>query len=359
HLGNRLEVVPGIGAFWADRLGWDALPGAGEAALLLSGCYLVAKAITLAFTLAWSARDRIRVAAWDAPLARSYLRLALPFALTGTLVLVLQYTDTVLLGFFWTAREVGLYGAAQKLSSVCLLGATAVGTVLFPRFARLQAAGDRAAVAATLASAERYLLLLVVPVAAAMAALPAQGLHVAVGDGYLDAAPALRLMAVWAVVATLGQALSSWTMAGDLPVLVRATAINAAGNVALNLLLIPPAALGLGPAGAALATVLSTLAGYAYLRHHAHRRHGTPWMSGAQLRILAAGAVAAGFWVGAARMLPTSAFDRVWELLAWGVAGVLLYAVVLVVLRELHSRDLDFLRKVAHPRALLAELRGR
>ncbi|MEA3166198.1 MAG: hypothetical protein QOJ26_1067, partial [Thermoplasmata archaeon] len=42
HLGNRLEVVPGIGAFWADRLGWDALPGAGEAALLLSGCYLVA-----------------------------------------------------------------------------------------------------------------------------------------------------------------------------------------------------------------------------------------------------------------------------------------------------------------------------
>ncbi|HJQ93595.1 MAG TPA: hypothetical protein VJ874_04840, partial [Candidatus Thermoplasmatota archaeon] len=152
HLEGRWEVLPGVGAFWADRLGWTAPPTAPAAAALLAGCYLVAKVTTLAVAFAWSLGDRLRIAAWDPALARSYARLALPFALTGTLALVLQYTDTVMLTFFWTPHETGLYGVAQKLSTVCLLAASAVGAMLFPRFARLRALGDRGREARTFAA---------------------------------------------------------------------------------------------------------------------------------------------------------------------------------------------------------------
>ncbi|MHB1262546.1 MAG: oligosaccharide flippase family protein [Thermoplasmatota archaeon] len=359
HLDGRWEVVPGVGRFWAERLGWTRHPGPGQAALLLAACYLGAKAASLAVAFAWSMRDRLRVGSWDAELARSYLRLAIPFALTGTLALVLQYTDTLMLGFFWTAREVGLYGAAQKLALLCLIAASAVGAVLFPRFATLQASGDRAGEASTFAKAERYLLLLVTPLAAAMVALPVEGLHVAVGDGYLEAAEPLRLLALWALLATLGQALVSRSMAGSLPLLVRATTINAVGNVVLNLLLIPPWGLGMGPSGAALATLLSTVASYAFLRFHGRRLHGIPWTDSHQLRIAAAGVAVASFWVAARRLAGAAAFDRIWELGAWGLAGAALYALLLLALRELRGGDLEFVRKVAHPRLLLAELRQR
>lgn len=360
HLQGRWEVFPAAGAFWARTLGLDAAPSAPEAAFLLAGCYLAAKTVSLLVAVAWSLSDRLGFGPWDRDLARSYIRFAAPLAFTAALVFILQYTDSLMLGFFWSAREVGLYGAAQRLTTLCLLGATAVGTVLFPRFAQLHAAGDLEREAATFRKAERYLLLLVTPLAAAMVALPREGLHIAVGDEYLGAAMPLRFLALWALAATLGQAMASRMLGtGQIRILVRATLLNAVGNVVLNFLLIPPGAFALGPTGAALATLLSTLVSYAYLRLQTHRLHGTGWVSGAQVRILSAGAVTAAFWFVAKAYAGPAAFDRVWELTTWGVAGGLLYGGLLATFRELHGRDLVFLRKVAHPRALVAEMRGR
>lgn len=359
HLQGRWEVIPGIGAFWADRLGIDAAPTVAQGAVLLASCYLAAKALSLAVAWVWWMTDRVKVGSWDRDLARSYMRFALPLAMTGVLVLVLQYTDALILGFFWTAREVGLYGAAQRLSALCLLGATAVGAVLFPRFASLRAAGDAVGEAKTFHKAERYLLLLVVPIAAAFVALPREGLHIAVGDGYLAAAVPLQLLALWALVATAEQPMTSRMMgAGQARLLVRSAGLNAGVNLVLNLVLVPPAMLGLGPTGAALATLGSTFLSYVYVRAVSRREHGIPWVSLHQVRILVAGAVLAGAWRAAAMWMP-EAFLRIWQLMAWGLAGGLVYLAVLVVLGELHRKDLEFLRRAAHPGRLLAEWRDR
>jgi O-antigen/teichoic acid export membrane protein len=362
RLQGRWEVLPWLGAFWSRTLGMEAAPDFADAALLLVACYLLAKLATLLLAWLWSLRDRVRLGPWNTALALSYVRLALPFALMGALTLVLQYTDSIMLGFFWTSNEVGLYGAAQRLAGVALLASLAVSGVLFPRFAQLRAQDDPAREAATHAKAERYLGLLCVPLAAAMVALPREGLHVLVGDAYLAAAGPLRILAAWAVVATFAQPLLARFMAaGNVRVLLRATALNAGGNALLNLLFIPEGGLGLGlgPTGAALATLLSTLIVYAYLRVMAHRRLALPWASPAQARIVAAGLLLSAALLGARDWLGPGAFARVWHLAGWGLAGLALYVVALLALRELHGRDLEFLRKVAHPRALLAELRGR
>jgi O-antigen/teichoic acid export membrane protein len=359
HLQGRWEVVPGIGAFWAGLLGLDSAPTLAQGAVLLASSYLLAKALSLLVALAWWSRQRIRTGPWDRELARSYLRLAMPFALAGSLALILQYTDTLLLGFTWTSHEVGLYGVAQRLASLCLLGALAVGTVLFPRFAQLHAAGDSAGEQATFGKAERYLLVLVVPIAAAFVALPREGLHIAVGDQYLDSAIPLQLLALWALVATAEQPMTSRMMgAGQARLLVRSAGLNVGANVALNLILVPPAALGMGPTGAALSTLVSTAMSYVYVRHASRRQHGIPWVSMHQVRILLAGAIVGVGWWAAADAMP-QAFLRVWQLAGWGIAGGLAYFVLLLALGELHRRDLGFLRHVAHPGRLVAELRGR
>jgi O-antigen/teichoic acid export membrane protein len=360
HLTGRWEVLPGIGAFWAGLLGLDGPLTLPEQALLLAGCYIAAKTLSLAFAWAWSWRDRVRLAPWDRGLARSYLRLAAPFALTGALVVVIQYTDTLMIGFFWTNTEVGLYGTAQKIASLCLLGASAVGAVLFPRFAQLHARQDLEGERATFRTAQRYLMLLVVPLAAAMVTLAPQGVHIAVGDPYLGSAEPLRFLALWALVIAMEQPMSSRFMSGGhASLLVRATALNLVLNVALNLWLIPRWGLGLGPAGAAIATLASTSASYVYLRAQSRRVHGTSWVDLHQVRILVAGVAAGAFWWGSLNWLGPGLFDRAWELLGWAALGGLVFLGALLVLGELHRGDRAFLRKVLHPAALLDELKGR
>lgn len=359
HLEGRWSPLPAVGAFWAGLAGLDAPLGNEASALLLVGAYTAGKAATLGLALAWAATDRVVLAGWDRELARSYARFALPVALTGALGLVLQYTDTLMLGFFWTAREVGLYGAAQKLSILASLLGAAVGTVLFPRFAQLHAAGRDGKEARTFDQAERYLLLLTAPIAAGLVALPAQGLHIAVGDRYLGAAVPLQLLALAAVVMTFEQPMAARFLGrGQTRYLVHSAGLNAGLNLVLNLGFIPAWGLGLGPAGAALATLLSTAASFAYLRWRTVQAFGVPWTKPSHARIALAGvAVGLGWW-WAGQALP-AAFDRVWELAAWGLLGLAAYGLLLVLLREARPEDRTFLAKAAHPKALLAELRGR
>lgn len=360
HLEGRWTPLPAVGAFWAELTGLDRPLGNEAAALLLIGSYLASKGATLGLGLVWTAADRVRVAGWDRELARSYARFALPVALTGALGLVLQYTDTILLGFFWTAREVGLYGAAQKLSILASLLGAAVGTVLFPRFAQLHAAGRHEREATTFLQAERYLVLLTVPIAAALVALPSQGIHIAVGDAYVAAAVPLQLLAMAAVLMTFEQPMASRFLGrGQTRYLVHSAGLNAGLNVVLNVWFIPTWGLGMGAPGAALATLLSTAASFLYLRWRTVQAFGVAWATWSHARIAAAGLAVGLGWAWAARSLPAGAFDRVWELAAWGVAGVAAYLALLAVLGEVRSEDRAFLAKAAHPSELLAELRGR
>lgn len=360
HLQGRWEIVPRVGEFWAGRLDLQAPPSDAEAALLLGACYVLAKTVTALLAWLWFLADRITISGWDPALARALLRTAGPLAAMGALVLVLQYTDTLMLGYFWTSREVGLYGTAQKLAGLGLLGATAAGTVLFPRFAQLHAAGDAPAQAATFANAQRYLLMLVLPIAAGLLALPRETLHIAVGDAYLGAVAPLRWLAAWSIILVLEQPLASRLMAeGHGRLLVHSASLNAGSNVVLNAVFIPSWGLGLGAEGAALATFVSTAVSYLYLRGRSRTLYGIGWLDGHQVRLPLAGAALAGFWMLAQAWAGPVAFDRVWELAGWGVAGALLYAAALAVVGEVRRQDLAFLRRVAHPSALWNEARGR
>lgn len=359
HLEGRWAPVPGVGAWWASVLGWSGPASPERAALLLVGCTLAAKVLSTLLALAWAARDGLRLGPYDGRLARELWAFGLPLAMAGAIGLIVQYTDVVLLGFFWTAREVGLYGTAQKLSVVAALVATAAGGVLLSRFAQTAAAADRAAEDHTLARSEHWILLAVAPAAAGLVALAPQAIHIAVGDRYLAGAPALRLLALAALAYAVQVPLSARFMGhGRARVLVVSGAVNAVANAALNLLFIPQALLGWGAAGAGAATLASNALAYVVLRRQAHRDFAVPWATASQARVLAAaGAVGLLWWQAAVRWPAT--LQRVWGLGAWGLAGLAAYLVLLVALRALTKDDVALVRSAAHPAALLRELRGK
>jgi O-antigen/teichoic acid export membrane protein len=361
HLAGRWTPVPGVGAWWAHLLGLDAPLTPAQAALVLVGCAAAGKALALVLAAGWAVRDGLAIGPWDRALAREMWRFALPLGFTGAIGLVVAYTDVLVLGYYWTAKEVGLYGTAQKLAVLASLAPTAASSVLYPRFAQLVARGEQAKEARTFDESERWVLAAVALVTAGLAALAAPVLHVAVGDAYLGAGPALAWLALATLLYSAQLPLQARFIGhGRSRLLLRVGALNAAANVALNLWLVPAGAgrPGWGIAGAAVATLLSNALAYVALRREAARSFGTPPATRVQAAIaLAAGLVAAG--LALAHSAQPGWFARAWQLALWGVASAAAYAGLLAALRAVTRADLDWLRELVHPGELWRELRAR
>lgn len=346
---------------WLARvLGIHGDWSAAKAGLALALAYLAAKAASLIPVAGWWASERLRLGPWDPALARQYTAYAIPVVLAGAAGILLSYTDIVMLGYLKTAQDVGEYAAGQKLASVGFLAATAVATPLLPRFSRLLRSGRGEEARTTLRDAERFLLLVSIPASVALIALTRPILHVAVGDRFLGAAGPIRFIAVTSIVATAMTPTNAKIMGSGLSRAVMVSTFLAVFmNATLNLWLIPDRGLGLGSTGAAIATLVSTLAGSVYMRQVLRRRFGVPFWNPVFARLFLAGIGTGLFWWGALRWAGSGAFDRFWELTLWGVAGTGVFALLSVALGMLGLDDLRAAWRVASPRALWRELRGR
>lgn len=360
---GRWTPAGAVAPWLADWLGIEAGGwGILEVGLALALAYLLAKTISLVPVAWWWLKDGLHVGPWDRALGRSYLLYAVPIAMAGAISLVQGSTDIVMLGYFESSTEVSQYQVAQKFASAPLIAAIAVGTPLLPRFSNLLKQGLRPQARQLLHDAERYLLLIALPAAVAFAILPQAILHVAASDQYLDAAWPLRLLGAWVVVLTITTpARTKLVAAGRVRATLVSGIVAAVLNVILNLWFIPDRwwGLGMGTFGAALATLLSTLAASVYLRWQLHREFQVPIVDRVLVRMALAALGLAAFWLVAWRTYGPSGFDRFYELGLWGIAGLAVFAGLAALLGMLTREDVRSLWRVASPMGLWRELRGK
>lgn len=191
-----------------------------------------------------------RAGAFDGALL---LRTGLPLLWVGLSGMVLGMTDTVMLGVFADARQVGLYGAAARAAGIASTALAAVSTVVAPRFAALHADGRNDELSSLAREATGRAILMALPVLGLCLALPGTVLSI-FGPEFRVAAPALVILGlghgVNVVTGPVGQLLA---MSGRERILRNNVLGAGALNVALNLALVPP----LGALGAAIATAVS------------------------------------------------------------------------------------------------------
>ncbi|NTV27229.1 MAG: oligosaccharide flippase family protein, partial [Methanothrix sp.] len=84
--------------------------------------------------------------------------------LTSSGFVVFSTADTILIGYFLSNADVGIYRIGYQLSSVALLSCFALNTVLFPTMSRWAAEGNFSGISSTLSRALSFSLLLAVPV---------------------------------------------------------------------------------------------------------------------------------------------------------------------------------------------------
>ena len=354
---------------WAGSLGLEGPWDVDAAADLLAFAFFLG--MFASFFVAWRHFRRLRVAGlrFDRDLARSYWRFALPMAAIAVVAVLANQMDSIMVGYFWSAREVGYYFTAQRLIMLINVLPFAVGNLFFPMMSELSAARQREGASRVARTAQRLLMLVALPVFLPLLVFRDAILHVFVGDAYLPAAPLLGLLGLHTVLLSASIVAMSVVRGFDRPRIAMAAGLSIMGsNLVLNVIMIPDSILGvpllgLKAQGAAMATVVAQAIGMIVLLVAGQRILDRPLLGMSMLRQVAAFGIALVAFLGldAAGALPV--VDRVWELAAASLLLVALHGGILWLLRELTRKDILFFLDLVHPgkmgRYVRDELRGR
>lgn len=170
---------------------------------------------------------------------------------------LLMATDTFMLGILRTAKEVGIYGAAQRTGYLCSLILTAFGTIFAPVIADLYHRKKLAEVKLIFQIVSKWMLAVSLPVCAVIV-LASQNIVGLFGPAFAPGDRPLRILAVgWLAQSSIGLSGTVLTMSGRSKLHLLNFSLLFLLNVLLNYLFIPR----LGMTGAALGTVISLAAG--------------------------------------------------------------------------------------------------
>lgn len=207
-----------------------------------------------------------------APFRRSHIQSLFAFSfwtfLSASGYLVFSYADTIMISYFLTETDVGIYRVALQLTSIATFATIALHTTLFPKISYWGKQDDLASVEKALARAFTYSLLLAVPVVAGGWILGERLLYFFYGASFSTGAGVLSILLLVQVAHVFMFLQTMCLNALDRPRdSFRVTAIAVAANIGLNILLIP----AYGIIGASFAT-LATMVLNAALAHRALSR---------------------------------------------------------------------------------------
>jgi len=191
------------------------------------------------------------------PLCRELFRFALPVFLGGVTAAIIGQLGTILLASIRSVTEAGFYQIALPISNLLMYFPTAMGAVLFPMMSELWARGKEDLIRQAIHTIVKFSFILSIPAALIFVAFPDIVINLIFGSKYLAASAALQILAVTAVVQTIGVIINRVILGiGKPSAIAWITGITAAFTTVFNILLIPYYGVG----GAALATFISATA---------------------------------------------------------------------------------------------------
>jgi len=202
------------------------------------------------------------------PMEKELLSFSLPLIFAGIAGLIMGWTDTLMLGYFCTSSEVGVYNAALPTARLLSVVLGSFGVIFMPIASELYARGNYEDMKNTYGVVTKWVLSLIFPAFLLMALFSRAILNVMFGPEYIVGAGALGILALGFLIASvLGLAGSVLQTLGKTKILMACSFAGAGMNVALNLYLIPLYGLN----GAAIATGTSFALTNVFLLFCVHR----------------------------------------------------------------------------------------
>jgi len=198
----------------------------------------------------------------------SLLSVSLPMLLSHSSFLVLEWTDTVMLGVLRSGVEIGIYSVAMKISMLTSITLFSINSIAAPKFAELYSKGDMAGLEKIIHQSTKLIFWSAASIILAIFLFPSFILTI-FGEEFKAGLYALLILTfgqfINAISGSVGYILQ---MTGKQKVFQYITLTAAMMNIGLNALLIPR----YGINGAALASMLCmvfwNLTSVLYIRAH-------------------------------------------------------------------------------------------
>ncbi|HUT26605.1 MAG TPA: flippase [Methanomassiliicoccales archaeon] len=298
-------------------------------------------------------RDHIK---WRRPtLFRSYYKFALPLALIAIISVLSSTMDKLLLGFFWTSGEVGLYSAPQVFLGVFAAISTAVAALTFPSFSKLHSEGNLKQIRTLTRQAERYIMMIGLPVSIVIIMFPFEVCLVLLGPLFEESGKAIGIMAVTNLIMMLNAVHASQIIAVDRPDLsARITLMTFVVSLGMFLLFIPDSFLGFGLGlsftGAAIALLIGTTFNFLVIRYVVWHLTGTTTDPRLALQLLAGVAAAVALALCGMFIEVSSWF----MLVVFGLMSIGTFILTLYALKEFTREDYRFFMELANVKKMIS-----
>ena len=189
-------------------------------------------------------------------LRRELLGFSLPLLSVTVLNMVMQWTDTIMLGYFKTSDVVAVYNAALPLARLIPIALSSSTLIFVPIMSELFSGGLAKETKRTYQIVTKWGFSLAIPLFSMFFVFPVTVLQFFFGTSYGEAALPLQVLSCAFMVHTItGLNGLTLTVMGNTRFVMVMSLMGAGSNVALNYVLIPP----FGTAGAALAFLCSVI----------------------------------------------------------------------------------------------------
>jgi len=190
------------------------------------------------------------------PMEKELFSFSWPLIFTGIAGIVMGFMDTLMLGYFGTSYEVGIYNAVLPTAQLITMPSLAFASIFMPVITELYAREKYNDMKDTYSAVIKWVLSLAFPIFLLMALFADDIIRILFGAEYVTGAEALVLLALGFFISTvLARASGIITAIGRTKITMGCYLIGSAANFCLNLYLIPL----FGIKGAAMATALSVV----------------------------------------------------------------------------------------------------
>jgi len=265
---------------------------------------------------------------------RELLKFSVPVLSIDVVFLLFRWTDTLVLGRYGSAEEVGIYSVAASLAVFLSLPLAALWYVYLPIAGELYARNRISDLSMTYKVLTKWIFAVTLPMFFILFFFPEMTLAFLFGARFEVSAAPLRILSLgYLFTAFVGANSMLLLVFGLSKAVMKVSALCALLNVLLNYVLIKH--IGLGIKGAALATMISLIAvglGYSFALY---RHNGMHPIASAYLKPVIGSAVVGMAIYAAAKSLPLN----FWMLPVYFLLYVCGYFVSLVVTRSLDAED--------------------
>ena len=179
-----------------------------------------------------------------------------PLIVSSVLGDLLTRTDTVMLGYFTTSHQVGLYSAAYPLANSLLIALSSFGFLYLPLASKMDAEGERDEITKIYQITTKWVFLVTFPAFLLFAAFPNDVITIFFGNDYAGGGLALAILSVgFFTNAAGGRNRETLSALGHTRLILAGNAIAFVLNFVMNLFLIPI----YGFVGAAIASAASNI----------------------------------------------------------------------------------------------------